>query len=414
MITVGVAARGINLGALVKVRKQRFQRKLVAVIIATSLLTWLTLSISGVVSLIPMILLGLIYAHCVELQHQCLHNTAYRSKRWNRFVGVLLGLPSLVSFSDYQYSHMKHHRLLGTPQDMEFFNYDYKSLSNVWQFIPHLLLVPHHKDVTRSIFNSLLGRLSRGEANPKIVRKIRTEYLLMALMLASMVTISLVFHTWIFVKLWFIPFWIAIPTHALIELPEHFGCTGQTTDVLKNTRSIRASWLGYWFTNGNNYHVEHHWLPAVPNDRFAELHQTLEDGIQHLEHSYFTFYSKFFRHILSSKSKVVWNTNPPAVEPVGNGHEVKPIAAVPAPAPVPAPTDGVDRIYAIDQKRCIRCASCSSIAPAIFYVGDVTAFIKRQPLDAEEVNQCEAALGNCPTGAITAISKSAIGITARS
>lgn len=407
MITVGVAARGINLGALVKVRKQRFQRKLAAVIIATSLLTWLTLSISGVVLIIPIILLGLIYAHCVELQHQCLHNTAYRSKRWNRFVGVLLGLPSLVSFSDYQYSHMRHHRLLGTPQDKEFFNYDYKSLSNVWQFIPHLLLVPHHRDVAHSIFNSLLGRLSRGDANPKIVRKIRTEYLIMALMLASMATLSIVFQTWIFVKLWFIPFWIAIPAHALIELPEHFGCEGQTTDVLKNTRSIRAGWLGYWFTNGNNYHVEHHWLPAVPNDRFAELHHSLENGIVYLEDSYWSFYSKFFTHLLSSKSKVVWDTNRRA-EPVGNGHEVKAIV------PAPAPTNGVEQIYAIDQKRCIRCASCSSIAPAIFYVGDVTAFIKRQPLDAEEVNQCEAALGNCPTGSITAHSKSAIGITARS
>ena len=407
MITVGVAARGINLGALVKVRKNRFQRKLVAVIIATSLLTWLTLSTSGVVSIIPMILLGLIYAHCVELQHQCLHHTAYRAKRWNRFVGVLLGLPSLVSYSDYQYSHMKHHRLLGTPQDKEFFNYDYKSLSNVWQFIPHLLLVPHHKDVARSIFNSLTGRLSRGDANPKIVRKIRTEYLIMALMLASMATISIVFQTWIFVKLWFIPFWIAIPAHALIELPEHFGCEGQTTDVLRNTRSIRASWLGYWFTNGNNYHVEHHWLPSVPNDRFAELHLSLEDGIEYLEQSYWTFYSKFFRHLLSRKSTVVWNTERKQVgkgHEVGNGHEVEFIP----------PTNGVDKIYAIDQKSCIRCASCSSIAPAIFHVGDKTAFIKRQPLDAEEVIKCDAALGNCPTGAITAISKSAIGITARS
>ena len=74
----------------------------------------------------------------------------------------------------------------------------------------------------------------------------------------------------------------------------------------------------------------------------------------------------------------------------------------------------IDQIFGIDQKRCIRCASCSSIAPAIFHVGDTTAFILRQPLDAEELNQCEAALGNCPTNAITVTSKSAIGTAARS
>ena len=315
MIKVGVAAPGINLGALVKVRRYRFHRKMIPVIILTSLLAWLILSTSGVVSIIPMILLGLMFAHCIELQHQCLHHTAYRSKRWNRFIGFFLGLPSLVSFSDFQYSHMRHHRNLGTPQDQEFFNHDYESLRSVWQFLPHLFLLPYHKDLSKSIFNTLRGKLTRGDANPKVVKKIRTEYLLMALMLVGMVTVTVVFQTWIFVKLWFIPFLFSIPTHALIELPEHFGCDGKTADVLKNTRTIRAGKFAIWFTNGNNYHVEHHWLPSVPTDKFQELHQNLENGIEYLDQSYWAFYRKFFTHLLSSKTKVVW------AKPVGGGYE---------------------------------------------------------------------------------------------
>ena len=96
--------------------------------------------------------------------------------------------------------------------------------------------------------------------------------------------------------------------------------------------------------------------------------------------------------------------------------EVKPIEVKPAGNDVnpDLPANGVDKIYAIDPRSCIRCASCSSIAPAIFRVAAKTAFIKRQPLDAEEVNQCEAALGNCPTGAISSRLKTAIGLTARS
>src|ERR1044072_2944831 len=159
MIKVGVAAPGINLGALVKVRKHRFHRKMVALIVVTSLLSWLILSTSGVVSIIPMILLGAMFAHCIELQHQCLHHTAYRSKKWNRFIGVLMGMPSLVSFSDFQYSHMRHPRNLGTPLDKEFFDHDYESLSSVWKFLPHLFLVPYHKFMVVSMFNSLFGKL---------------------------------------------------------------------------------------------------------------------------------------------------------------------------------------------------------------------------------------------------------------
>ena len=318
MIKVGVAAPGINLGALVKVRKYRFHRKMVALIIVTSLLASLILLTSGVVSIIPMILLGMMFAHCIELQHQCLHHTAYRSKKWNRFIGVLMGLPSLVSYSDFQYSHMRHHRHLGTPQDKEFFAHDYEALSSLWKYLPHLFLLPYHRELVRSIFNALLGRLTRPDANPKTIRKIRNEYLIMALLLAVMTTVSIVFQTWIFVKLWFIPFLFSIPTHALVELPEHFACNGKTPDVLKNTRSIRAGKLAIWFTNGNNYHAEHHWLPSVPTDKLEEVHQSLANRMDYLDDSYWSFYRKFFTHLLRSKSKVVWATE---AKPVGGVYE---------------------------------------------------------------------------------------------
>jgi ferredoxin len=61
----------------------------------------------------------------------------------------------------------------------------------------------------------------------------------------------------------------------------------------------------------------------------------------------------------------------------------------------------ITQVFGIDQERCIRCASCSSIAPAVFHVDDNAAFIIRQPLDSVELDQCEAALANCPTNAIT-------------
>lgn len=64
--------------------------------------------------------------------------------------------------------------------------------------------------------------------------------------------------------------------------------------------------------------------------------------------------------------------------------------------------ESVDQVFEIDQESCIRCASCSSIAPTVFYVGDITAYILRQPINEAELNQCEAAVSNCPTNAITA------------
>jgi Fatty acid desaturase len=394
MITVGVVAREINIGALVRVRSHRFQWKAIAAAIVSIILWWAVLSTSGIVSFIPMFLLGLMYAHCVELQHQCLHHTAYRSTRWNRFVGVLLGLPTLVSFSDYQCSHMKHHRLLGTPEDKEFFNYDYEALTTLRYFIPHLFMFPHHRNVAHSIFSSIRGRPTRDDCNPKMAGRIRTEYQIMAVMLLAMVGITIGFQTLIFVKLWLIPLLIAIPTHALIELPEHFGCQEKTPDVLKNTRTISAGKVAVWFTNGNNYHVEHHWLPSVPNDRFPDLHQSLSTEIEYLERSYWSFFRKFFKHLLGSGTRITWATEPERQEVLmTQAIEINKV---------------IDQVFDIDQERCIRCASCSSIAPTVFYVGDSLATILRQPLDSVELDQCEAALANCPTSAITVSTNSSL------
>lgn len=63
-------------------------------------------------------------------------------------------------------------------------------------------------------------------------------------------------------------------------------------------------------------------------------------------------------------------------------------------------TAKINWAYAIEQGECIRCASCSSIAPEVFRMDDSGAHILRQPGNQQEVNQCEAALINCPTEAI--------------
>jgi fatty acid desaturase len=200
----------------------------------------------------------------------------------------------LVSFSDYQYSHLRHHRLLGTADDREFFNYGYDRLTSLKPLLRHLLMAGHYRDVTRFIGNSLLGRVKPDVRRDK-AEKIRTEYLWMAFFLAAGIAVSIYFRTLLVVEVWLVPLLFAIPAHALIELPEHWGRDHGIKDVRQNTRTIRASWLGYWYTNGNNYHIEHHWLPSVPNDRLVDLHRRIAGDIE--IDSYPAFYRRFFAEL---------------------------------------------------------------------------------------------------------------------
>jgi len=313
MIRVGEDTEVTNLREIVKINSIHFQFKLVVYIIVTIILISLAAVLPLPYWILPSLLLGLAYAHAVELEHQCLHNTAYRSRFWGRVAGVLLGLPSLVSFSDYQNSHLKHHRLLGTPEDKEFFNYAYKKLNSFPALVTHLWMVRHHRDVVGYIFNSARGKLVRkDEATLKMAKKIRFEYQLMAVFLTTMALVTIFFETTLFLKLWLIPMLIAVPTHALIELPEHIGCNTTIADVLVNTRTIKTNRLLVWFVNGNNYHVEHHWLPAVPNDKFPQLHTYVSSRTAYADVSYRSFYTQFFRNLRQNNLHQAWE--PPTVD----------------------------------------------------------------------------------------------------
>jgi fatty acid desaturase len=290
MLNVGRPLEDMNLREISRVRVAPFLLRVAIFVGLSAAFIALILTTHGVVSFLGMVLLGLMYGHAVELQHQALHNTAFPSKFWNRFVGFFLGLPMLVSFSDYQWSHLRHHRLLGTKDDREFFNYGYDRLTSLKPLLRHLLMVSHYRDVTRFIASSVLGKVKPG-IKEENARHIRSEYQWMAFFIVLAVVVSAVFKTTLFVKLWLVPLLFAIPTHALIELPEHWGRDHDTLNVAENTRTIKTGIIGYWFTNGNNYHIEHHWLPAVPNDRFLELHRRIADQVD--SDTYPAFFKRF-------------------------------------------------------------------------------------------------------------------------
>ncbi len=305
MLTIGKPLADMNLSELGHVRIAPFLLRLAICIALAAGAMALILTSHGWLTAVGIVALGLIYAHAVELQHQALHNTALPSKSWNRIVGFLLGLPMLVSYSDYQYSHLRHHRLLGTKDDREFFNYGYDHLTSLKPLVLHLLMARHYRDVTVFIAQSLVGRTKQSITKRDSAEHVRAEYQLMAVFLATMAAITIYAHTGLFLKVWLLPLLIAVPAHALIELPEHWGRDHGTLDVVTNTRTIRASWLGYWFTNGNNYHIEHHWLPAVPNDRFPEVHGRIADQIQVDTYPgfYWRFLQELFRNTFSSRGE---------------------------------------------------------------------------------------------------------------
>lgn len=259
---------------------------------------YLALSDHLVAMIAGIVLLGAMFAHGVELQHQVLHAQGLRNKKSNELVGILLGLPMLVSYADYKASHMHHHRYLGTPENREFFDYGDQygalSLRSVSALLTRLLMVSHYPRFLKNVIIVFGSQYENVSIN--VSRRIKRDHLAMVLMIAVLALISVKFGAEIILYLWVLPLLlVAAPIHALIEMPEHFRCATDSTDPFENTRTIKSNAFMNWFTNGNNYDVEHHLMPGLPIDRLHDLHESIKDKCKYLEVSYKDFYLGLIR-----------------------------------------------------------------------------------------------------------------------
>jgi fatty acid desaturase len=255
--------------------------------------------LAGILALPAAIILGLMYAHGVELQHWCLHHIAFRpspySKRLHRCVGILLGLPMLVAYSHYRARHLEHHRWLGTPKDKEFFDYT-RRFGSWTALLVQAFSLRRYPRVFREMWNALRGRVCPDARSPEEARHIRQEYCLMAVLLVAAAGFSLAWPTLVVLKLWVLPLLLSAEAgHYLIELPEHFGCETGTRDLMRNTRTIVGSAFSHWLTAGNNFHVEHHVHAGVPPERLVDLHALLAPQMRYVVRSYWAFFQSVVR-----------------------------------------------------------------------------------------------------------------------
>jgi fatty acid desaturase len=237
--------------------------------------------------------LGLMYAHLVELQHETLHEHAFNSRRLNRISGFLCGLFMLSSYSHYKYDHLRHHASLGTNTNREFFNYRFRELDSPAGFVRAAWHLGRYVDVFRDIARSLAGRPIPG-VRRRDNGRIQTEYRLFALALLGAVLFTALTGSLLLVFAWLLPLIVVSePTHFLIELPEHFGLdTQDDPDVLANTRTVRTGRLATWFTNSNNLHTAHHYHQGVPMTNVPKLQDLIEPKVRAEESSYLSFFRK--------------------------------------------------------------------------------------------------------------------------
>lgn len=281
-----------------------FTEKLIVLVAFVTLGIFAVRSNSFLIQIIGVIILGLMYCHAQSLQHESIHGTALKNKNLNYLVGIILGLPLLVSFTHYRDTHRRHHALLGTPRDHDFFSYQSLEKMQVGLLLQDLF---GYSRVRNAFKNFYLALGFRSDVEKTIQSsRVQSEYFLMMFILITVLLLSLAFQSFIILKLYIIPFiFIASPAYFLTELPEHLYCDKTTQDFYLNTRTIKGSWFSFWFTNGNNFHVEHHKNARLSTQELpAVFLKTAQDNCLYRETSYPEFYRKVIRSCLKRSANV--------------------------------------------------------------------------------------------------------------
>lgn len=243
---------------------------------------------------VGILVLGVAMAHGVELSHQALHHTGFHSRLSNEIFGVAMGLPMLVSFYEYRINHLKHHALLGTPENQEFFDYGSETWSPMGIAL-RFLMPRHYASFCSRFIKALLGR-SIGDYHVRYQASVQRFYFVAAIAFLCLAATCWLVGSVAPLLIWLTAlFLVASPLHAYIEMPEHYGCDELSLDPFKNTRTIKSNWFMTWLTNGNNYHVEHHLWPSVPIQKIRKLHKLCSPQSHYLNTGYLQFYTQAWR-----------------------------------------------------------------------------------------------------------------------
>ncbi|MFI5981369.1 fatty acid desaturase family protein [Streptomyces sp. NPDC051555] len=279
------------------------------------------------------VLLAAVYTHMVELQHQALHHTAFTSAKPHRIVGIPLGLPLLVSYTHYRVRHLQHHKALGTPQDSEFFGFDTRAPLTWGMLARGAFDYSRLYVIGREIVRSWRGtwEYDAGDISDRRRGEIMSEYRWMAVLPVVAVALALAGYGGPVLELWVLPLLVAAPMHFFLELPEHILCDTETTDVLRNTRSITGSWFSTWYTNGNNLHVEHHAAMTVSINRLRARHDEVTTLAKYVDRSYPAFFLSVAKEAMRNARR-----SPEAVaEQAEAAREVRTPVTVPTSVPAP-------------------------------------------------------------------------------
>ena len=267
---------------------------LVRLTVLVAIITTLITCILNRVPLWPWLLLpqGLMLISLFHLQHECIHDTTFRTQRINSTVGAVCGFILLLPSEWFRYFHRDHHRytqIQGKDPELE----TAKPATKL-QWLFHLSGLPLLKSLLTVIAKYTHGSTRDSyipeKAKATVVRQVR----IMTLGYGLLWLISLTTQNTALLWIWVVPLQIGQPFLRLYLLAEHSLCE-HSDNMFLNTRTVLTNPLVRWFTWNMPFHTEHHVYPGVPFHKLPALHKKMQIFLQHTNTSYTEFNQQLYK-----------------------------------------------------------------------------------------------------------------------
>ena len=247
----------------------------------TGLLIWWAMGTWWMMS--AMFLHGIIWVHHFSLQHECIHFTAFRTRKLNEWVAAWCGFWICVPPVYFRYEHCDHHTHTQVPgRDPELI----PLADSVGGHLLYITSIPYWRAMIGGLVSHALGRLTSTEKRfvPKeergaVIREARV-FLGLYLGIAAVMATA---NWWAPLWYWIVPLLLGEPVMRAIRMTEHVG-RPNTRDMTENTRTSLVAWPWRFLAWNMPFHAEHHFAAAVPFHALPKLHKRLngqlyfEDG----------------------------------------------------------------------------------------------------------------------------------------
>jgi fatty acid desaturase len=249
---------------------------------------------------LAMIIHGVLIAFLYAGMHECIHKTAFKSKKINEIIGFSIGFIILRSFLNGRFRHMAHHTFTQHPEkdpDKVDFPKSYVD------YIKHITSITIWIRIIDNLIRHSLGKFSKleNEYRPSSVKKLLiNETRIMILGYSLIFAYSLYFNSFIFLVYWLLPRILGEPFLRLVRMVEHTG-KDETPDMIQNTRTSFPNKILKFLYWNMPYHIEHHLYANVPFYKLPKFHRLVKPHTNGQEPSILYVHFEILKKIWANK-----------------------------------------------------------------------------------------------------------------